>query len=71
MKRLVKIWAVTLMVVIASGLAGCGGGGAEVKTQSTTLGQELMDLEDSYKKGIITAEQYEELKKNAIKKAKR
>lgn len=52
-------------------LSGCGGGGARAMVQSTgnkTLGQELMDLQQSYDKGIITQKQYEDLKKKLIKK---
>ena len=63
---LVKIWAVVIIIVMALGIAACGGGGAEVKSQSyaTTLGQELKDLEDAYQKGVITEKQYEKSKKN-------
>jgi len=67
MKKILKLWAVTMMMVLAFGFAGCGGGGADVRTSTTTLGQELQDLEASYKKGIITEKQYEEAKKNLIK----
>ena len=69
MKRL-SGWAVAMMTVAALFMTGCGGG-TEVKseqsTYSTTLGQELQDLEDSYKKGIITQKQYEEAKEKLIK----
>ena len=47
-----------------------GGGGDKVKTDtptySTTLGQELIDLETAYKKGIINKEEYNEIKKIII-----
>jgi len=68
MKRHLRVWIVAVMIAVSSILTGCGGGGAEVKTQSysTTLGQELKDLEEAYKKGIITEKQYEESKKNLI-----
>lgn len=50
-------------------MTACGGG-TQVKSEqssySTTLGQELKDLEDSYKKGIITQKQYEEAKEKLI-----
>jgi hypothetical protein len=39
---------VAVLIALAAGLAGCGGGGAKVQTESltttTTLGQELKDL---------------------------
>jgi hypothetical protein len=53
-------------------LKGSSGGRGGAKMQSeqsaytTTLGQELKDLEDSYKKGIITQKQYEEAKGKLI-----
>jgi hypothetical protein len=59
-----------MIALLALGLTACGGGGAKVQseqsTYSTTLGQELKDLEDSYKKGIITQKQYEEAKEKLI-----
>ena len=66
--NLVKIWAVMVMIVMCLGLVACGGGGAEVKSQSysTTLGQELKDLEDAYQKGIITEKQYNRSKEKLI-----
>jgi hypothetical protein len=39
---------------------------SEQSAYTTTLGQELKDLEDSYKKGIITQKQYEEAKGKLI-----
>jgi hypothetical protein len=68
MKRFMRVWVVILMIVIGSAMAGCSGGGADVRTQTTTttLGQELKDLEEAYKKGIITQQQYEESKKRLI-----
>ena len=63
-------WTLTMMTVAALCMNACGGGGAQVKSEqanySTTLGQELKDLEDSYKKGIITQKQYEEAKEKLI-----
>jgi len=66
--KLLRIGSVVLMIVMALGLAGCGGGGAEIKTQSysTTLGQELKDLEEAYQKGIITEKQYNQAKEKLI-----
>ena len=62
---------ITIIMVAALGVAGCGGGGADVRsehsTYTTTLGQELKDLEDAYKKGIITEKQYETSKEKLLK----
>ena len=40
-------------------------------TTTTTLGQELVDLQQAYEKGIISAKEYDDLKKEAIKKYKK
>lgn len=57
-----------IAVIIISLLAGCGGGGAKVETTTTntTMGQELLDLNDSYKKGILTEKEYNKAKKNIM-----
>lgn len=51
-------------------LGGCGGGDSEttIKSSNTTMGQELMDLDKSYKAGIISEKQYESAKKDILKK---
>ncbi|WP_456407451.1 hypothetical protein [Thiolapillus sp.] len=51
-------------------LAGCGGGGAKVSSQitTTTMGQELQDLEESYKKGLLSESEYKKARKAILKR---
>ncbi len=68
--KLLRILVVVAMLAPGMLVAGCGGGGAEVKAESksqgSTLGQELMDLEESYKRGIISESEYISLKHKII-----
>lgn len=67
-----RIYAVlTCMLLLTSGaLVGCGGGGTTYHQAASnkTLGEELQDLDASYKKGIITQDEYDAAKKKLIKK---
>ena len=69
-----KLSAILLIVFLAAGLtlSGCGGkkSTATVEASTTTLGQELIDLQTAYEKGIITEKEYNDLKNKAIKKYK-
>ena len=52
-------------------LTGCGRKQTTtVETSNTTLGQELIDLQQAYEKGIITEREYNNLRKQAMKKYK-
>ncbi len=64
---MMRIKFVLLMLLVLS-LTACGGGGAKVQTttSNTTMGQELMDLNDSYKKGILTEKEYKNAKENIM-----
>jgi uncharacterized lipoprotein YehR (DUF1307 family) len=55
-----------LMVLVTISLTGCGGGGATMEAQTTTTGQQLIDLDKAYKDGIITEQEYEKKKKQIL-----
>jgi uncharacterized membrane protein len=76
MKR-ARIWALSVLIMMFLSLSSCGclGGGSKgeeaqvtTTTRTTTLGQELQDLDEAHKKGIISDEQYEKKKKELLKK---
>ena len=70
MKRLVVIvLAAMVMMGMGFSLTGCG---SSTKTEikeapKTTLGQELIDLDEAYNKGVITKDEYEKQKKELLK----
>jgi hypothetical protein len=73
-KKYRKIILITCSLATAfmagSFLSGCVSHSKEVQTSAPTssVGQQLQDLDKAYKDGIITQKQYEELKKSLIKK---
>jgi uncharacterized membrane protein len=48
---------------------GCGGGGAEMKSDisTTTAGQQLLDLKKAYEAGAISKDEYEEMRERIVK----
>lgn len=67
--KALKVVAVVMLILWTMSIAGgCSGGGAEIrtKTYTKTLGRELMDLHDSYTKGIITEKEYQKAKENLL-----
>jgi len=63
----VSVVALVIFTIVMGGLfVGCGGGGAQVQQSSTTLGQELTDLQAAYEKGIITEKEYNKAKKEIM-----
>lgn len=71
MKFLLAAWIGLIPIGLSS--CSCLSGGGETKveptTKTTTLGKELMDLDEAYKKGIITEEEYNKKKKALMKNA--
>lgn len=49
-------------------LSGCGGGGADAETNvnTTTQGQELLDLKAALDAGAITQEEYDEQREKIL-----
>ena len=68
--RTLKAIILAGLIGLATTFTGCSGGGAKVQSEtiSITLGQELMDLDAAYKKGLITEKEYKKAKKTALKK---
>jgi cell shape-determining protein MreC len=62
------------LVILSVGLtSGCGrkqSTTTTVEKTNTTLGQELLDLEQAHEKGIISEKEYNDLKKKTMKKYK-
>ena len=66
-----RVCVAVLIILVGLNLAGCCSSSKEkviVPTQSATptLGKELEDLEEAYKKGAITKQEYETAKKKLI-----
>ncbi len=56
--------------LFAFGVAACGGGGAEVKSEvsTTTTGQQLIDLKKALDAGAINQQEYEKERKKILEK---
>ena len=74
-----RIWALSVLIMMVLSLSSCGclGGSKKAKggeatvtttTKTTTLGQELQDLDEAHKKGIISDKEYEKKKKELLER---
>ncbi len=63
MKQFSIALAVSALVL---GLSACGGSTTTVQ-QTETQGQQLMDLQEAYDKGIISEKEYNDTKKKILK----
>ena len=65
-----KLCTMMVSLLVCLNFVACGGSKTEVKSEpttvTTTLGQELQDLEKAYKDGVITEKEYEKAKKRLI-----
>lgn len=58
-----------LLAALVLGLAGCGGGDTEVKSEitTTTKGQQLIDLQKALEAGAINKDEYERERQRILK----
>ena len=61
-----KIVLAAIVVTLSLGMTGCGGSTTTVK-QTETQGQQLLDLQEAYDKGVITEKEYNATKKKILK----
>ena len=69
--KLFRILTLALVVLVSVNFLACGGGtktDVVTETSTTTLGQELQDLDKAYKDGIISEKEYKSAKEKLIKK---
>ena len=63
MRRLATLCA----IVLAAGLLPACGSKTNVQSKSTTVGQELQDLEEARDKGLITESEYKKQRERIMK----
>ena len=63
-----RIRMFAFMLLVTFSLTGCGGGGATMEATTTTTGQELLDLDKAYKAGLMTEKEYNNKKKEIMKR---
>jgi hypothetical protein len=69
LERIGKIAAAGLVAAaLALGLTGCGGSSQKVEARSTTVGQELQDLDDARNKGLLTEDEYNKKRSEIMKR---
>lgn len=66
----VRATAPVLTLLLAAALSGCWGGGADVRnsTRSTTVGQELIDLERAHEQGLLDQREYERQRRRILRR---
>jgi hypothetical protein len=69
-KTLFNSLAAVMAIALILGLTGCGGGGAEMKSEisTTTTGQQLMDLKKALDSGALSKEEYDKEREKILEK---
>lgn len=62
-----SIFTSLLLVALSASLSSCGSSTKVTNTSQTSVGQQLLDLEQARNRGVITEKEYERLKKAVIK----
>lgn len=58
----------SLAILSAAGLAACGGGGASTAISTTTVGQELSDLQRAYESGALSTDEYQQQREDILER---
>lgn len=63
-----KLYRLSCLLIVVATLSGCGGGGAKTYylNRTTTVGQELSDLQAAHAKGAISPDEYEDQKERIL-----
>lgn len=70
-----RVGTVLVVLAFALSLAGCCGGGSDTTVKKTeiistpTVGKQLEDLDQAYKSGAITKEEYDKTRQNLLDQA--
>jgi hypothetical protein len=72
--RFAKLCVVLMAVVFVLNIAACCGGDKTVEKQTQvisqpTVGDQLQDLDNAYKNGAITKQEYDKLRQDIMNKA--
>ncbi|HET6491285.1 MAG TPA: SHOCT domain-containing protein [Syntrophales bacterium] len=75
--KTVRMLSALMIIVFGLSIAACCGGGTttvqetQTQVQNPTAVNELLDLDNAYKNGAITKEEYEKLRQDILNKAAR
>jgi hypothetical protein len=68
MNKTLKTLGFASVLALSLALAGCGGGDSTIKAETTTTGQQLLDLKKAYEAGAISEKEYEREREKILDK---